>query len=240
MHTESHHIRRPVTPWSPRSWDWWLEEGWPWELSSVNRECWDNQGHWDRHKALDSRKELFISTVRLCKEIPSFLRNAEVFRSRPKDEVLGTYFQRTEQYLKEKRKIKQVCHIVDNPWNQGRKNRGSLYYSLYLSLKTFTVEKKEGTNDFEMARCNTAKPWCPRLLIATLAAGFFPCSGSRGNIPTTIAKGMVPFVSLNFVRSTRACLLIKCHKLFSQMAKGWSWKQALFLKGSFCSWRNGT
>lgn len=74
--------------------------------------------------------------------------------------------------LKEKRKIKQGCQIVDNPWNQGRKN-------LYPSLKTFIVEKKEGMNDFEMVRCNTAKPRCPRLLIATLAAGFCPCSGSK-------------------------------------------------------------
>lgn len=147
--------------------------------------------------------------------------------------------------------MKQECGIVDNPWNWGRKDRGSSYYPLYLSLKTLPGEKKGGMNDFEMVRWNTAKPRCPRRPrwpIATLAVGFSLALATQEPVPaqrtlkqvtvfTTVSKGKMPFVGLHFIKSLHACLL---DKLFSKMAKGWSWKQERVLKGRSCSLRSGS
>ena len=147
--------------------------------------------------------------------------------------------------------MKQECGIVDNPWNWGRKDRGSSYYPLYLSLKTLPGEKKGGMNDFEMVRWNTAKPRCPRRPrwpIATLAVGFSLALATQEPVPaqrtlkqmnvfTTVSKGKMAFVGLHFIKSLHACLL---DKLFSKMAKGWSWKQERVLKGRSCSLRSGS
>lgn len=56
----------------------WLRE-WEWDLSTVNREFWDNQGQWNMDKILDNIKELIslgvIMALWLCKKMSLFLRS---------------------------------------------------------------------------------------------------------------------------------------------------------------------